>query len=88
LYGSSGEFDALGTRASGHAERLAALHLIAPRTGPKPATLGADKDFDTRDFVMELRKLSVTRMWRNMRATGARIAAAWRCWMADRSLTP
>lgn len=51
---------AVSTRASGHAERLAALHLIEPCTGSNPVTLGADKGFDTRDFVIELRELNVT----------------------------
>ena len=52
---------ALATRASGHAERLAALHLIAPHADrPNPVTLGADKGFDARDFVAELREVNVT----------------------------
>jgi transposase len=52
---------AVATRASGHAERLAALHLIAPHAGrPNPVTLGADKGFDARDFVAELREVNVT----------------------------
>ena len=52
---------AVATRASGHAERLAALHLIAPHADrPNPITLGADKGFDARDFVDELREVNVT----------------------------
>ena len=52
---------AVATRASGHAERLAALHLIAPHTDrPNKVTLGADKGFDARDFVAELREVNVT----------------------------
>ena len=52
---------AVATRASGHAERLAALHLIAPHADrPNPVTLGADKGFDARDFVAELREANVT----------------------------
>ena len=51
---------AVSTRASGHAERLAALHLIELCTGSNPVTLGADKGFDTRNFVIELRELNVT----------------------------
>jgi len=48
------------TRVSGHAERLAALEMIE-RWGERPraVTLGADKGYDTRDFVMELRELNV-----------------------------
>ena len=53
--------DAVTTRASGHAERLAALALIEPHGDrPQPVTLGADKAYDTRDFVMELRERTVT----------------------------
>jgi transposase len=52
---------AVATRASGHAERLAALHLIAPHADrPNPVTLGGDKGFDARDFVAELREVNVT----------------------------
>lgn len=52
---------AVATRASGHAERLAALHLIAPHADrPNPVTLGADRGFDARDFVAELREVNVT----------------------------
>jgi transposase len=48
------------TRVSGHAERLAALDLIA-RHGDRPraVTLGADKGYDAKDFVMELRERNV-----------------------------
>ena len=54
-------FDALATRASGHAERLAALHLVEPHADrPQKVTLGGDKGFDTRDFVAELREINVT----------------------------
>lgn len=52
---------AVATRASGHAERLAALHLLEPHTGqPNKITLGGDKGFDTQDFVAELREVNVT----------------------------
>ena len=53
--------DAVTTRASGHAERLAAITLIEPRAArPRPVTLGADKAYDAADFVMELREHTVT----------------------------
>lgn len=53
--------DALATRASGHAERLAALHLVEPHADrPHKVTLGGDKGFDTQDFVAELREINVT----------------------------
>jgi IS5 family transposase len=48
---------AVTTRASGHAERLAALALTER---PQPITLGADKGYDAGDFVMELRDQAVT----------------------------
>jgi transposase len=52
---------AVTTRASGHAERLAALALIAPHADrPQPVTLGGDKGYDAGDFVMELREKAVT----------------------------
>jgi len=44
-------------RAAGFAERLAAVALVAGRAGPRPITVGADKGYDTSDFVMELREL-------------------------------
>jgi hypothetical protein len=48
--------DACLTRADGHAERVAALHMIEPRADrPTAITLGADKAYDTEDFVNELR---------------------------------
>ena len=53
--------DACLTPADGHAERLAALHMIEPRADwPRAITLGADKAYDTQDFVNELRSMKVT----------------------------
>jgi transposase len=46
------------TQASGTAEREAALALLGQRH--KRATLGADKAYDTNDFVADLRALGVT----------------------------
>ena len=52
---------AVATRASGHAERLAAQHLIEAHAGDgRRVTLGGDRGFDTRDFVAEMRELNVT----------------------------
>jgi transposase len=49
------------TCVSGHAERLAALDMIEPFADrPHAITLGGDKNFDTKDFVMELREINVT----------------------------
>ncbi len=48
--------DAKLTRVSGHAERLAALDMITPLADqPRAITLGADRGYDTADFVEELR---------------------------------
>jgi transposase len=53
--------DACLTLADGHAERVAALHMIEPRAErPQAVTLGADKAYDVEDFVNELRSLKVT----------------------------
>lgn len=52
---------AAATRASGHAERLAAVSLIEPFADrPRPLTLGADKGYDSTDFVIACRKRAVT----------------------------
>jgi hypothetical protein len=51
---------AVATRASGHAERLAALALIEPHGERPRVTLGADKGYDSADFVVELREQTVT----------------------------
>jgi transposase len=53
--------DACLTLADGHAERVAALHMIEPRADrPAAITLGADKGYDAQDFVNELRSMRVT----------------------------
>jgi transposase len=53
--------DACLTPADGHAERIAALHMIEPRADrPQAITLGADKAYDAEDFVNELRAMKVT----------------------------
>jgi transposase len=52
---------AVATRASGHAERLAARHLIEPHAGrAQRVTVGADKAFDTQDCVDDLRESTVS----------------------------
>ena len=52
------------TQADGTAERDAALRLAWKMTGKKPGTrrltLGADKHYDTRDFVSTVRELQIT----------------------------
>jgi transposase len=52
--------DALLTPASGTAERDAALEMIGHKPEGKRVTLGADKAYDTRDFVKQLRENQVT----------------------------
>jgi transposase len=53
--------DACLTLADGKSERVAALHMIEPRADrPRAITLGADKAYDTQDFVNELRSMKVT----------------------------
>ena len=52
--------DARLTRASGHAERVAALAMIdALADRPRALTLGADRGYDAEDFVNELRSMNV-----------------------------
>jgi Transposase DDE domain len=48
------------TQATGTAEREAALAMVEAIPGRHPITLGADKNYDTRDFVRELRELQGT----------------------------
>ncbi len=48
------------TQASGTAEREAALAMLDRRTGRRRITLGADKAYDVRQFVEDLRERSVT----------------------------
>lgn len=49
------------TLADGHAERKAALGMINRRCpGERQITLGADKGYDTADFVADLRTMNVT----------------------------
>ncbi len=48
------------TLATGRAEREAALEMVSNLSGRKRLTLGADRGYDTRDFVHDLRQLQVT----------------------------
>jgi hypothetical protein len=47
-------------RASGTAERAAALAMLGRQGGRHRATLGADKAYDVAGFVADLRALTVT----------------------------
>lgn len=48
------------TPASGKAERAAALNMLAALPGEQRKTVGADKAYDTEDFVSGCRELNVT----------------------------
>ncbi|MBN2429351.1 MAG: transposase, partial [Deltaproteobacteria bacterium] len=48
------------TIASGTAEREAALEMAAGLPGKRRKTMGADKGYDRKDFVVSLRQLNVT----------------------------
>jgi transposase len=47
-------------QAHGTAERDAALVMMESLPGDQPVTVGADKNYDTKDFVAEARNLKVT----------------------------
>jgi len=48
------------TEANGTAERDAALLMAEKIPGVKRVTLGGDKNYDTKDFVRELREMNIT----------------------------
>jgi transposase len=48
------------TQATGTAEREAASTMIGTLASTRPITVGADKAYDTRDFVAEMRRQGVT----------------------------
>ena len=48
------------TAANGYGEWAAALEMVGPQAEAHRVTLGADKAYDTRDFVAALRLLQVT----------------------------
>jgi transposase len=48
------------TEAQGRAEREAALDMLQSIPGQHRRTVGADKGYDTRDFVAQVRSLAVT----------------------------
>jgi len=52
--------DATLTLATGTAEREAACAMLSAREGSHRITVGADKAYDTSDFVAEMRRLGVT----------------------------
>jgi IS5 family transposase len=52
--------DAVVTPATGTAERDAAVYLVSRRPGSHQITVGADKGYDTRGCVAELRSMGAT----------------------------
>lgn len=52
--------DAELTPATGRAERESAIHLLEQLPGSGPVTVGADKGYDTRDFIAQARAQGVT----------------------------
>jgi hypothetical protein len=69
--------DACLTQADGHAERIAALHMIEPRADrPQTIIVGADKAYDAEDFVNELRSMNATPMCRRTGAADRRRSTA------------
>ncbi len=52
--------DTTTEQATGTAEREAALAMVEAHPGSHRITLGADKAYDTADFVAEMRALNVT----------------------------
>ena len=51
---------ALADGSDGYAERVAALEMVEGVAGERRTTLGADKGFDTEDFVASCRQRKVT----------------------------
>jgi hypothetical protein len=47
-------------QANGTAERDAALLMVEAIAGEERVTLGADKNYDTKDFISDLRNMHVT----------------------------
>ena len=48
------------TQASGTAERSTAIDMLGELSGPRRCILAADKGYDTREFVRQIRELNVT----------------------------
>ena len=65
----------VATRATGNAEPFAAVELLKAEAGGRRVTVGADKAYDTADFVMECREATITpHVTQNITATrGSRI---------------
>jgi len=69
--------DVAVTQATGTAERDTALDMLEKVPGSRRITVGADKNYDTYDFVSQCREMSVTphvarRQWTNLDARTTR----------------
>lgn len=51
---------AAASQATGKAEREIALQLLGELNGDKKRTVGADKNYDTKDFVRDCRAMNIT----------------------------
>jgi len=58
-------------QANGTAERDAALLMIEQIPAGQRVTVGADKGYDTKEFVAECRQMNVTRTWRRTPSAAA-----------------
>jgi hypothetical protein len=65
------------TETNGKAERDAAMLMMEAIPSGKRVTLAGDKNYDTREFVGELRGMNITPMWRRT------IQGAGAPWSAD-----
>ena len=52
--------DVAMTQATGTAEREAALDMLGQVPGTRRITVGADKNYDTRDFITSCRQMTIT----------------------------
>ena len=64
------------TAATGTAERDAAATMVEAIPGHHRITVGADKAYDTRDFVATMRELGAARTWRRTPLADARRSTA------------
>ena len=59
----------VATRATGNAEPFAAVELLKAEAGGRRVTVGADKAYDTADFVMECREATFAAHARGLRSS-------------------
>lgn len=58
------------SQADGHGERETAIDMLAELPGEHRKTVGADKNYDTRDFVDNCKGLRITRHVANIKRRG------------------